>query len=89
MSNALSDLYMRGKLNGMGSPVKPTIKKKGFTLIVAVLLVLTLVASAFAGTIYSTVQLKDDWGAKGVIILPLLGGDPDFGIRIDGSILLI
>ena len=87
--NAIIEQYMRGKLNGMGSPVNPVIKKRAFTFIVAVFLVLSLVVGAFAGTIYSTIQLKDDWGTRGVIILPLLGGDPNFGIRIDGSILLM
>lgn len=87
--NALSEQYERGKLNGMGSPVNPVTKKKAFTFIVAVFLVLSLVASAFAGTIYSTIQLKDDWGARGIIILPLLGGGHTLGIRIDGGILLM
>jgi len=83
---------MRGQLNKSGNTLRPILrplKKKAFTLAVAVFLVLTLVVGAFAGTIYSTIQLKDDWGARGVIILPLLGGGTNLGIRIDGGILLI
>jgi hypothetical protein len=62
--------------------------KKVSILVLALLLVLCLFVTVFANDIQTFLQVKSDWGQNGVIVIPL-SSDPDYGVRIDGTFLLL
>ena len=94
MSNVLSEQYMRGEVDIHGKLTRPKrkAKKAGLILLTSVILILCLVVTLYASTLYTFLETKPDWGSNGLIIIdltPLSSPGGDMGIRIDGSMLML
>lgn len=92
MSNALSDLYMRGMVDRQGKLIRPSKKiRAGLILLISAVLVLCLVVTLYASPICTFLETKPDWGINGFIIIDLtpFSSPGDLGIRIDGSMLML
>jgi len=93
MSNVLSELYMRGEVDIHGKLTRPKrkAKKAGMILLTSVILILCLVVTLYASTLYTFLETKPDWGRNGIVMIKIGGftSPGDMGIRIDGSMLML
>ena len=93
MNPPLTDLCFRGIVDKHGKLTRPKrkAKKAGLILLISAVLILCLVVTLYASTLYTFLETKPDWGRNGIVMIKIGGftSPGDMGIRIDGSMLML